>query len=297
MVERIHLEIISVLEREGSLTRAGEVLGLSQSALTHSIKKLEDLSGSRIWEKRGRGLELTAAGRELAAAAGLILPRLNSLDRSLKEFGSGTRGHLRIGVECHPCFEWLMSLISSFLNDWPDVELDVLRDLEFQGLDRLEAYEIDLLVTPDHIPWQGLVYLPVFSFEMQLVLAQDHPLSLKPWVEPEDLKDQVLLSYPIPQERLDVFTHFLGPAGIKPGKLQQVEAVEVMVQLAAAGRGVTTFPDWLAKRYAEELPVQGIRLGEAGLKKDLYLVHRERDAGVRHLRDFLERACVQGCGD
>ena len=298
MIERIHLAILEALEREGTLSRAADALGLTQSALTHSIRKLEDLSGARIWEKRGRTLELTTAGREVLATSRSVLPRLDALDRSLRAFGSGTRGTLRIGVECHPCFEWLMGLLDDFLADWPDIDVDVLRDLDFDGLGALEDRKVDLLVTPDCLPRRGLVYQGIHSFELELLVASNSPLASRDWVEPGDLADQVLLTYPIPRHRLDVFAVFLDPAGVEPARHQQVEAVELMVQLAAAGRGVSTFPDWLARRYASEFAVVGKRLGAGGIQKELYLVHRDGDEEIRYLGDLLQRAgedSARGC--
>lgn len=291
MIERIHLQIIEALARCGSLSKAADELHLTQPALTHSIRKLESLSGSRLWERRGRRLQLTQAGSMLLSLAEIVLPRFRSAESDLKAYGQGRRGRLRLGVECHPCYEWLVGSIEHFLVTWPDVELDVTRSFQFDGLSALQEYEIDLMVSPDYIPRQGLKYIAIHDFELQLVSAVSHPLAAvaeaRGWVEAEDLATAVLFAYPITIERLDVYTQFLQPAGVLPGEHSSVEAIEIMLQLVAAGRGVSTMPDWLIRRHSSELPVSGYRLGEQGIHKKLYLVYREEDRNIPYIDDFI----------
>ncbi|AFG38324.1 LysR family transcriptional regulator [Spirochaeta africana] len=290
MLERVHLEIIDALDRTGSLTRAADQLNLTQPALTHSIRKLEGLTGATLWQREGRTLRLTQAGQHLLRSARQLLPGLQETEATLQAYGTGKRGRLRLGVECHPCFEWLVGIINGFLQAWEDVELDVTRQFQFDGLQALQERAIDLLVTPDHIPRDGLRYQSIHRYELQLLTAADHPLAGRPHIQPQDLAAETLLTYPIAAERLDVYTRFLNPAGIQPRERKIVETIEIMVQLAAAGRGVSTFPDWLIQRHARTSPVTGIRLGSSGIQKELYLVCREEDREIPYIQDFLERS-------
>ena len=295
MIERSHLEILTALSRTGSLTRAAEELHLTQPALTHSIRKLESLCGTPLWRKEGRALSLTQAGRHLLKTADDVLPRLSAADQALQAFGQGKRGRLRLGVECHPCFEYITAFVSSFLNRWPDVDFDLTRDFQFDGLSALEERVIDILVTPDELPRTGIVYTSILDFELQLIVDSNHRLAASDSAQPQDLADQTLFTYPIALERLDVYTRFLNPAGIRPAARIPIEAVEIMVQLVAAGRGVSTFPDWLIRRYAAEAPVTGVRLGTDGIHKHLYIAHRSEDSSVGYISDFLQIA--GGCCD
>src|SRR3954464_15232761 len=120
MVERIHLAIVQEVERHGSLTAAAAVLHVTQSALSHSMKKLEQQLGTDIWLREGRSLRLTQAGQYLLAVANRVLPQLALAESSLRQFAQGERGTLRIGMECHPCYQWLLKVVSPYLADWPD---------------------------------------------------------------------------------------------------------------------------------------------------------------------------------
>src|SRR5699024_1015144 len=134
MIERSHLNILRQIERNGSLTAAAQSLHLSQSALSHSIKKLENQAGVRIWLREGRRIRLTAAGQYLLNAANRLLPQLERLDEAVSEFAAGEQGALRIGMECHPCYQWLLKVVRPFLAQWPGVDLDVLQQFQFGGM-------------------------------------------------------------------------------------------------------------------------------------------------------------------
>lgn len=115
MLERIHLEILTAIKKHGTLTNAADALHLSQSALSHSIKKLESLIDTPIWQKEGRNLRLTIAGERVLNLANRILPQFSHTEMLLKQIANGERGSMRIGMECHPCYQWLLNLLNNYL--------------------------------------------------------------------------------------------------------------------------------------------------------------------------------------
>lgn len=290
MLERIHLAIVQEVARRGSLTAAADVLCLTQSALSHSIKKLEQQLGVAIWQREGRSLRLTQAGEHLLGVATRVLPQLELAEQRLRQYAAGERGTLRIGMECHPCYQWLLKIVSPYLAAWPDVDVDVKQKFQFGGIGALFAYEIDLLVTPDPLYKPGLHFEPVFDYEQVLVVAHTHPLAAAPYIEPRQLSDQVLITYPVEPERLDVFSQFLLPAGIAPRRHKTIETTDIMVQMVASGRGVAALPRWLVQEYAQQMAVRSVRLGAHGLAKQIHLGAREADLTTDYLRAFIEQA-------
>lgn len=289
MLERIHLETILALDKYGSLTKAAESLCLTQPALTHSIKKLEQIMDIKIWYKEGRELKLTQSGKFLLKKAKLILPLFSSSELSLMAMSKGKMGQLKIGVECHPCYEWLVGIIDGFLKEWEDVDIDVTRSFQFDGIEALLTHQVDLIISPDRSNHKSLEYIPVINFELLLITHPDHPLSNKKYVVPEDLTDQTVLTYPVPKERLDVFINFLIPAEIKPEKHIPMEATEIMLQLVASNRGVSTFPNWLVEKYSSNYNIKGVSLGEKKINKNLYMVIRKEDREISYIKDFIKR--------
>lgn len=290
MLERIHLSIVQQVEKQGSLTAAAGVLHLTQSALSHSMKKLEQQLGTDIWLREGRSLRLTHAGQYLLAVANRVLPQLDLAEERLGQFAQGERGALRIGMECHPCYQWLLKVVAPYLAAWPDVEVDVKQKFQFGGIGALLGYEIDLLVTPDPLFKPGLKFEPVFDYEQVLVVAKAHTLATVAYVKPQQLTREVLISYPVDIERLDIYNQFLLPAGITPKRHKTIETTDIMVQMVASGRGVAALPRWLVDEYATRMNVMPVRLGPRGIAKQIFLGTREADTTIDYVHAFIELA-------
>lgn len=290
MIERSHLKILREIERQGSLTAAARALHLTQSALSHKITRLEQLLGTPLWLKEGRGLKLTQAGHYLLRESNRLLPQLERVDERLLQFARGERGALNIGMECHPCYQWLLKVVDPFLACWPGVDVDVTQKFQFGGMAALFNHDIDLLVTPDPIRRKGIHFEPVFPYEQVLVVGRDSPLAGLDRVTPEQVATQTLYTYPVAIDRLDIFQQFLLPANCLPKRHKVVEATEMMLQMVAAGRGVATLPLWLVEEYTETLPIVPVRLGLQGIHKHINLGIRTHDLHDQHTRAFIEIA-------
>ena len=290
VLERTHLEIIRAVDKEGSMTAASQALHLTQSALSHSMRKLEDQLGVRLWHREGRALRPTQAGEHLLAAAKRLLPQLIRTEEALAQFAQGKRGTLRVGMECHPCYQWLQKISAPYLRAWPLVDLDIKQEFQFGGIGALLTYDIDLLVTPDPLEKPGLHFEPVFDYEQVLVVGPDHPLRGETHVVPRQLGDETLFTYPVPQDRLDVYTRFLAPAKTTVRRQKTVETTDMMLQLVACGRGVAALPRWLVEEYASKYPIHPIRLGAKGVDTQIFLGIRKPDLETDYVRAFIEGA-------
>ena len=290
MLERIHLTVIRAVDEHGSLTAAAKHLCLTQSALSHTMRKLEHKLGAAVWLREGRSLRLTQVGEYMLGVANRVLPQLDHAESKLKQMALGECGTLRIGMECHPCYQWLLKVVSPFLERWPDVDVDVKQKFQFGGVGALLGYEIDLLVTPDPFYKAGLRFDPVFDYEQVLVVPRDHPLAARHYLSAEDLRDQVLLTYPVPADRLDIYTQLLNPAGVVPKRHKSSETTDIMLQMVASGRGVAALPRWLAEQYCASLALAVVRLGRDGIAKKIYLGTRQSDSDIEYLGAFIDLA-------
>lgn len=293
MIDRQHLLILREVDRLGSVTAAAEVLNLSQSALSHAIRKFEERHRVRLWQRDGRGLRFTQAGHYLLALAERVLPQIEHAERVLDDYASGQRGALRVGMECHPCQQWLMRVVAPYLAQWPDVDLDLRTAFRFGGIGALLGHEIDILITPDPLDLSGILYLPVFDYELVLAVHEHHPLAAKPAAEPRDLSGETLITYPVEIERLDVFTSFLVPGNSRPRQHRTVETTDMMLQMVAAGRGISAVPDWLIEEEGAGLPIRAVRMG-AGIAKAIHLGIRRGEEAIDYVAGFAGLARVTG---
>lgn len=100
-----------------------------------------------------------------------------------------------MAIECHSCFQWLMPTIDQFRDAWPEVELDLASGFAFAPLPALARGDLDLVVTSDPVDLAGITYVPLFTYEAMLAVANQHPLASKPYMVPQDLIDQTLITY------------------------------------------------------------------------------------------------------
>jgi LysR family transcriptional regulator for metE and metH len=292
-LERAHLALLREVDRRGSLTAAAKSLGLTQSALSHTVRKLEQQLGVPLWERQGRGLRLAQAGSYLLGLAQRVLPQLEHAEHVLGQYARGERGTLRIGMECHPCYQWLLKVVEPYLRRFPDVDLDVKQKFQFGGIGALFGYEIDMLVTPDPLRRKGLSFEPVFDYEQVLVVGRDHPFAGRAYVVPSELEQETLITYPVEVERLDVFSQFLLPAGSVPKRHKLIETTDIMLQMVASGRGVAALPGWLVAEYEPRMAVAQVRLGRHGVHKQIFLGVRSADTEIDYLEGFVELARSQ----
>jgi LysR family transcriptional regulator for metE and metH len=294
MLDRFHLVLIREVHRQGSLTSAATALHLTQSALSHTVKKLEAELGTSVWEREGRGLRMTQAGNYLLSLASRLLPQFEDAEARMKQYAEGQRGALRIGMECHPCYQWLLKIVSPYLEHWPDVDVDVKQRFQFGGIGALFAYDIDVLVTPDPLQRPGLKFVPVFDYEQVLVVSEKHRFATAKYVTPEQFVDEILITYPVETDRLDIYNQFLTPAGVVPKRHKESETTEIMLQLVASNRGVAALPRWLADEYADRMPIVPVKLGRRGIAKQIYLGTRSADSSIDYLAAFVELARNSG---
>ncbi|OUR73013.1 LysR family transcriptional regulator [Methylophaga sp. 41_12_T18] len=287
MIERSHLKIIKALADNGTLTAAANALFLTQSALSHQIRYLEKKLEVSLWQKDGRQIRLTQAGELILQVARQVLPVLEQTEKTVKAYGEGRQGILRVGVECHPCYQWLKGILADYLIAMPEMDVDIVSKFQFSGLEGLLNHHIDLLVTPDMVKKKGVHYEPMFDYELVLLVANVNRLAAKTSVTPEMLADEVLFTFPISHDRLDVFTQFLLPASVTP-KTKPMESVDLMVQMVSLNRGVTVLPNWLAEELSQSLAVSVVRLGKSGLHKTLSAAVRTQDLDINYMQTFID---------
>ena len=285
-IELRHLRTIRAIHQAGGIARAADLLHITQSALSHQIKGLEDQAGVELFVRRSKPLKLSAAGQRLLRLADKVLPEVEALEQEFGGLRQGSAGRMHIAIECHACFEWLFPVLERFRKAWPDVDVDIRPGLAFEALPALRKEEVDLVVSSDPEDLPGVEFKPLFDYEPVFVASSQHPLAEKPFVEAEDFRDETLITYPVDRARLDVFSELLTPAKVEPRATRQVELTAVILLLVASNRGVAVLPDWVVREVKTSSDYVTRPITENGLTKRLYAAIRSEDADkpfVAHL--------------
>lgn len=288
LLELRHLKTLIAVKESGTISRAAQLLNVTQSALSHQVKALEDQYQASLFERKTNPVAFTAAGQRLLDLAQQVLPLVETAERDLARLaGSGT-GKLRISVECHTCFDWLMPSMDALRERWPEVEQDIVSGFQADPIGLLHQDRADVAIVSDLDDAEpDMVFHPLFEFEMVALLPLNHPYLAKPYLEAQDFAGQALITYPVPDEMLDLVRQVLKPAGIEPPR-RTTELTVGMLQLVASGRGFAALPLWAVNGYLERGYVARQRIGPDGLTGRLYAVIPKHLAHNAYLVDFVQ---------
>ncbi|SEW25741.1 LysR family transcriptional regulator, regulator for metE and metH [Cognatiyoonia koreensis] len=289
-IEFRHLRTIKAIHDTGGLARAADLLHITQSALSHQIKGIEDQAGVELFVRRTKPLKLSAAGMKMLAAAEEILPRVAALEAEFDGLIAGKAGRLHIAIECHACFEWLFPVLEKFRKAWPEVDVDIRPGLAFDAMPALKREEVDLVVSSDPEDLEDTDFTPIFDYEPVFLASSLHPLASKDYVEAPDFRGETLITYPVDRSRLDVFSELLIPAKVEPAAVRQVELTSVILLLVASNRGVAVLPDWVVREVRYNADYVTKPLTAKGVTKRLYAATRSQDTNLPFMAHLLRLA-------
>ena len=285
-----HLRTIKAIHEAGGLARAAEHMNITQSALSHQIKGLEDQAGVELFVRRSKPLKLSPAGLRLLRLAEQVLPQVEALQAEFEGLRAGRTGRMHIAIECHACFEWLFPVLELFRKSWPEVDVDIRPGLAFDALPALMKEEVDLVVSSDPEDLPGIEFVELFDYAPVFVASSQHPLAARDWIEAEDFRGETLITYPVERQRLDVFSQLLIPAKVEPAAIRQVELTAVILLLVASNRGVSVLPDWVVREVKYSSDYVTRPLTKAGLTRRLYAAVRSVDLRHDYMQELISLA-------
>ncbi|HEX9427573.1 MAG TPA: LysR substrate-binding domain-containing protein [Candidatus Polarisedimenticolia bacterium] len=250
-IEVRHLRLVAAIAEEGSVTRAGARLNLTQSALSHQLRDIETRLGAPLFLRLSKKMILTQSGETLLATAREILDRLQQTEQQIRRLGSDSEGILRITIECYTCYHWLPSLLGGFRKDYPRVEVRIQADQTKRPIEALLEGSLDLAIVSDPVDDRRIRTTPLFEDELVVVMPPDHPLASRPFIRPRDFAGEHLFIYPRPEEST-VIQRVLKPAGAMPARITQAQLTEAIFELVKAGLGICVMATWAITPWMRE---------------------------------------------
>jgi LysR family transcriptional regulator for metE and metH len=285
-----HLRTLRAVAESDSLASAAEQLHLTQSALSHQIRAIEDYYGLTLFSRRSRPMQPTPAGRRFLQAATQMLPLMDALDRDLRQLAGGDTGRLFIALECHSCFSWLLPTLNAYREQWPNIDTDLSLSHSFEALDALKRGLVDVVVSSDPIDDPDIRFVPLFHYQVVLALSPQHPLVAEEVVTPQMLAGETVITYPVNRNRLDIFSRFLTPAGVEPAATRSSELTVMIAQWVASNRGVAALPAWAIVDELAQGRIVARPLGEGGIHTTLFLALRQQECDQAYVAAFIETA-------
>ena len=263
-----HLQMVKAISDARSVARAADALHLSQPALSHALRNLEERLGVRLFE-RARRMTPTAAGADLARRAADILSAVGDAETRLRLHKSGVSHVVRIATCCYTCYHWLPAACQQLRSTLPSATVRIVGGATPHALEALLNGEIDLAIVHFKPQHRRIAAEHLFTDEQVLITHLDHPLGRQRFVTPDDFRDQHLFAHHAP-EQTTFWATFLEPAGVRPLEATSLHTTEAVVESVKAGLGVAVVARWAVADQIQQGRVQAVRLGAKGLRRRWY---------------------------
>ncbi len=270
----------------GSLTAAADRLHLTQSALSHQLRDVEERLGTPLFARRHRRMVPTAAGQRLLESASVVLDELERTEAAVRDIGHDRRGLLRVATECYTCYHWLPALLPEFERHAPGIEVRVEVDATARPLPRLLAGTLDLALATSPARDRRLAATPLFRDELLVIVPRAHRFSTAKYVRAAELADEVLFTYSPPSESY-LFKTLLTPEHVLPRRVQQVQLTEAIVELVRANLGITVLARWAVAPYLRSGALVGVTLTPRGFYRQWSVVVPRAIAAQPHVTEFV----------
>lgn len=272
-----HLRMLQAMARTGSVTNAAAVLGLTQSALSHQIGEAERRLGIRLFVQHSKRMHMTPAAETLNAEAARILAQLEKAEKGAGAQGADIRHTVRIGCGAYSAYRWLPRFMKSFQESAADIDIEVVADATQRPLKALLDRNVDLAVTSGAPDKSAMRSLRLFRDELILIMPPGHALAGKPFIVPDDLADQVYISYSDVPEKGHEYDSFLKPAQVTYRRMLKVELTEAIVELVIGGFGISILSRWAVSPYLAAGTLAASRISRRGLFVDWHAATRKSE--------------------
>lgn len=285
-IEVRHLRLVRAVAEHGTLTRAGELLNLTQSALSHQLREIESRLERPLFLRVGKRMVLTPAGDRLLASARRVLEEIEVAHHELTTDGGDRRVSLRISTECYTCYHWLPALLQGLRRKHAGIDVAIDVDATRRPLAAVLDGRLDLAIMTSRVRDRRLAVRPLFDDDLVAVASPTHPLARRRHVALRDLNQETLFIYSSPQESL-VVQRIILPAGLAT-RLQQVQLTEAIVELVKAGLGISILARWAVQPYVAAGSLVVLPLKTRGLARRWQAVVLKQHVNATHIRDFIE---------
>ncbi|WP_299438233.1 LysR family transcriptional regulator [uncultured Aquimarina sp.] len=239
-----NLKLVNVIVKEGSVTKASEKLFLSQPALSHQLKKLEEEIGLKVFNRLNKKLMLTETGQILYRASEKLLTSFNLLNAELDELKKGKKKKIRLTTECYTCYHWLPKVVQEYRKDNPEINVQINIEATKEPLQYLAEGKIDMAIVSSKSNNPSINFEPLITDEMVVILSKENDLIDFERLELSDLKKQNLILYDIPEEKNYVLTNILQNDINLVNSIQKVQLTEAIIQLVSANLGISVMAKW-----------------------------------------------------
>lgn len=290
-LETRSLRLVLAIAEHGTMTEAARQIHLTQSALSHHLLQLETRLQVPLFHRLGRRMVPTPAGQRLVDVAQRVIPTLTEAEAMLQAEATGRAAAIRLSTECYTVYHWLPRVLTPFRHQHPGIEVRIVPEATDAPLEALLEGQLDLAIVHSEPPRAGVRTIPLFTDELVLVTAPDHPLASRHHVTASDLRTEHLILYAAAPTGVSVAREFFIAEGVAPRRVSGVPLTEAIVEMVKAELGVTILSRWAVQPHVDAGSLATVRLGAEGRYRRwrAALLHEHLPPYLAHFVELLSR--------
>ena len=282
-----YFRLIKTIAEEGSIANSSDKLFLTQSALSHQLKDLEEQLGFKVFHRTRNKWVLTGEGKELNKLGCEILNSLEKGFDTIMRIRKGSIGNIKVSTECYSFYQGLPNFIQKMGLLYPEINLELILEATHQPISKLLSNDIDIAIVTSKPENSLLSSIEIFEDEIYAIMHKENILGDLEFLDVSDFAEAHLIIHSFPLETVSVYEHFLKPNKIIPSKISAIPLTEVALEMIVANLGIMCMPKWALKSF--KLPEELIykKIGINGLKRNHFLVIRSADKSKKYIQDFI----------
>lgn len=261
------LTAFAALARLGSFTRAAQELCLTQSAISHAIKALEDQAGCRLFERAGRRVSLTQSGEQMLRHVDKILGEMKAARRGLDELSRWGHGRLRLGASTTACQYILPTVLREFKQSFPKCVISIDPGDHARQMEHLLDNSIDLAIMLEPVGQKELAFVPLFSDELRFLVAPGHVWAKSGRVQRDAFNEETLIVYNHTSYTFRLLEEYLREEDMPLNNILELGSMEAIKELVKIGLGVGVLAPWVAVNEITSGALVSLPLGKRKLRR------------------------------
>ena len=267
------LRAFTILADTGSFTETARTLNLSQSAISHAIKALEDDVRCRLLDRMGKKVTLTQAGEQFLVHANKILETMETARENLDHLGKWGRGRLRIGASTTSCQHILPAVLREFKESFPQCAIHIEPGDARHSVEMLRSHRIDIALAMEPKREEQFEFRPLFTDELQFIVSPLHPWALERRVVRDTISLQNYIVYHKSSYTVQMVEEYFRMENLVLRSVIELGSMEAIKEMVKIGVGISVLAPWVTRKELNEKSLVGLPLGKRKLRRQWGIVH------------------------
>lgn len=286
-MELKYYRLIKTIAEEGSIANSSEKLFLTQSALSHQLRELEERLGFKVFHRKRNKWVLTSEGTELYNLSVQLFKAIKKGFNKIEQIKDGSKGKIALAVECHSFFHDLPGFIQKMGILYPEIDISLNIDSRHEIITKINSDEVDIMMSTSKPYSDDLYSIEIYQDEIFAIVHKEHFFNEGDYVPPSSFAEAHLIINSFPLEGVAVYEHCLRAINVTPQKISAVPFTELSLAMVAANLGVMCCPKWQLSCFKLQEELRFKRIGPNGVKRTHYLVVKKNALHKKYINNFI----------